>query len=194
VWIVRLLLFLCFALVLLLWIKSYVQSDTLCWDYGRSTDPSVRRTQWSIQSRRGKIAIGRFDYLPKRDSDWRLGPMGGDCTGTIRYRSRGLPLDWIGPQGSWGHLDFAYRHTVSGVFPTIAYPNQVDDLWILTFPHWALAIVLGVYPLVAYRRIARLHRRRKLGLCLHCGYDLQGLTSDRCPECGTSVNGGGGEG
>ena len=24
--------------------------------------------------------------------------------------------------------------------------------------------------------------------CLHCGYDLRGSVSDRCPECGTAFN------
>lgn len=28
-------------------------------------------------------------------------------------------------------------------------------------------------------------RRRKLGLCVQCGYSLQGLTGPKCPECGT---------
>jgi hypothetical protein len=34
-----------------------------------------------------------------------------------------------------------------------------------------------------YPRRRELRRRKRLGLCYHCGYDAQG-TADRCPECG----------
>ncbi len=34
---------------------------------------------------------------------------------------------------------------------------------------------------------SRRRKRRKLGLCLKCGYDLRGLIERRCPECGTSL-------
>lgn len=30
-------------------------------------------------------------------------------------------------------------------------------------------------------------RRKKGGLCLHCGYNLAGNVSGKCPECGTPV-------
>jgi hypothetical protein len=39
-------------------------------------------------------------------------------------------------------------------------------------------IVTALVPLVIRRR------RRQRGLCLDCGYDLRGNTSQRCPECG----------
>jgi hypothetical protein len=61
-------------------------------------------------------------------------------------------------------------------------------------PLWAPLAVFGTWPLVAGARFAlrrrRLRHRRKLGLCLHCGYDLRGSESPRCPECGTTRSAG----
>jgi predicted permease len=39
---------------------------------------------------------------------------------------------------------------------------------------------------LVYRSTRTLRRRRHLGLCLHCGYDLR-ASKDRCPECGTPI-------
>lgn len=35
---------------------------------------------------------------------------------------------------------------------------------------------------------ARRHLRRAKGKCISCAYDLRGITSDRCPECGFTAN------
>ena len=56
----------------------------------------------------------------------------------------------------------------------------------VAIPLWQLSLVLGAVVL----QLARVHplrlrrRRRRLGLCLACGYDLRG-SEGRCPECGT---------
>lgn len=55
----------------------------------------------------------------------------------------------------------------------------------LAFPLWAsttLLAALGVLPLTLGP--LRRWRRRRNGWCLHCGYNLNGNRSGRCPECG----------
>ena len=54
--------------------------------------------------------------------------------------------------------------------------------WVVTCPHWVIALVAAVYPAVRLRRWRR-GRRHGPGLCVRCGYDLR-ATPGRCPECG----------
>ncbi|MCZ6837235.1 MAG: hypothetical protein O7G85_15780 [Planctomycetota bacterium] len=34
------------------------------------------------------------------------------------------------------------------------------------------------------RKARRLAKRRRMGLCLQCGYNILGADHERCPECG----------
>ena len=43
--------------------------------------------------------------------------------------------------------------------------------------------LFGHYITPIYRR----RKRKKLGLCLECEYDLRG-SAERCPECGTKFS------
>ena len=48
-------------------------------------------------------------------------------------------------------------------------------------------LVFAAYSLLRVRVLWQKRQRKKLGLCLTCGYDLRGTTeADRCPECGTA--------
>ena len=53
---------------------------------------------------------------------------------------------------------------------------------------WLIWPLVGAWPVWAFVHgpLTRWHRRRH-GRCLHCGYDLTGLTEPRCPECGNGV-------
>ena len=57
-------------------------------------------------------------------------------------------------------------------------PSFWIPLWI---PALLFASILSISYCVPFHRR---RKRKKLGLCLKCGYDLRG-SKERCPECGT---------
>jgi hypothetical protein len=70
-----------------------------------------------------------------------------------------------------------------------AAASRVPPRWVSqgSIPGWHLMVYTGALPLwwavrSLYPTLTRRSRRR-LGLCIHCGYDLR-TTPDRCPECG----------
>ena len=56
----------------------------------------------------------------------------------------------------------------------------------LRFALWMPAVLFGTFLWLSYRPIRRSRKRRKLGLCVKCGYDLRG-SSEKCPECGCAT-------
>ena len=65
------------------------------------------------------------------------------------------------------------------------YVNYQGRVWLLKLPLWIPTFLFALLcclcrPLHHNRR----RKRKKLGLCIKCGYDLR-ASQDRCPECGT---------
>jgi hypothetical protein len=62
----------------------------------------------------------------------------------------------------------------------------------VALPLWALAVVLGLIPVVSllrWRVRSRVQQWRTIrGRCLSCGYNLTGNTTGICPECGTTID------
>jgi hypothetical protein len=52
---------------------------------------------------------------------------------------------------------------------------------------WLVAAVTSLLPILWLRGKLRKRRKRQMGLCPNCGYDLR-ATPDRCPECGAIPN------
>ena len=65
--------------------------------------------------------------------------------------------------------------------PVIGH-HESGSLW-FSLPLWIPTLLFAAYP--AYRLLPfhRRRKRKKLGLCVKCGYDLRG-SKERCPECG----------
>jgi hypothetical protein len=69
-------------------------------------------------------------------------------------------------------------------------PPDPDPQWTRRYhvtavstPHWFIALLFAIMPTIWLRSCLREGRRRQIGLCENCGYDLQ-ATPGRCPECG----------
>jgi hypothetical protein len=115
------------------------------------------------------------------------------CAGTLELQILGghpMPNGgWQAPPGqAWDSawltrktalLGFSYSRERS-TNPRAAY------LRIYQVPYWSLAVATVAAPTLwtlGAVRGRQLHRRRPLGLCPHCAYDLR-ATPGRCPECG----------
>ena len=75
----------------------------------------------------------------------------------------------------------------TGGFATavFVYPNISAGAWWfhIYMPMWIPLLAVAVPSLIGWRR----NRPPPPSHCRECGYNLAGLTSGRCPECGTEV-------
>jgi len=100
---------------------------------------------------------------------------------------RGMPLAWLkarpmlGPVSNW---------TLDRVWGA----SEVRPLaFVIDSSFWAgLSYCVIVVPQRMRARTREFERRRR-GLCVRCGYNLEGNTSGDCPECGTKFELGVGE-
>ncbi len=123
---------------------------------------------------------------------WELGK---GCVGFGRYSysgGYGIGYGPIGPRsasmygGGWSYTiprlwkSRAFDGWETGWVPTLGF-NPLR----FVFPLWIPLFVFAVLLSYLLRPIHRRRKRKKLGLCLKCEYNLTGLTEPRCPECNT---------
>ncbi len=89
----------------------------------------------------------------------------------------------LGQSKSAHHFDYTgFKGLETRWRPSLSFKpfRFILPLWMVTGSFAAMACYLYFLPL------QRRRKRKKLGLCLKCGYDLRG-SKDRCPECGEAI-------
>jgi len=131
----------------------------------------------------------RWGLLPSQD------PLPPDyetwTVGTIRLTGGRLLMSTANPQEVMGAARatfktgltfFGFKNLKTQWLPQLhrGPPSVVGHLQI---PFWILALAFASMLMLCYLPSRRRRKRKKLGLCLKCGYDLR-ASKDRCPECG----------
>ena len=160
---------LCVAAVVL-WVRSYRAEHSFAW--GEWPGP-----QGGVLVNRG--ALWFFEFCPS-DIPMTLAPAGYTISPTTRT-----------PEGYGGaHRRVAGCRVIDGRIPGGGLPGITWHIVIV--PCWLPCLLAGVLPALrgvpAGRRWKQRRRRRRLGRCPRCGYDLR-ATPGRCPECGAVPDG-----
>jgi hypothetical protein len=156
-------LLLCVA-TLVIWIPSTWYDDSI----------SYCNAWWqcSVESSLGRISLGYAREYRVPD------------VGAIRWicRSRLRP-HFDNPRP--GILGFSYANTNWVTLGDTSGRPSTHTVEI-SVPHWFVIAIAAIPPLACVRRLRRIRRRKALGLCATCGYDLR-ASKDRCPECGNII-------
>jgi hypothetical protein len=167
-------LVLCVATVAL-WVRSYCRADVIGYQsHGERRLGVVRiRVSW-IHSNVGELAfvaetIAMASGSAPTDSRWEYVTRAAGREGTLAASTRdfvGVSSDWFG--------GFGFARASGRADPPVRG---------LCLPHWFVALIFAVLPVVRLRSSLRSRTLRRDARCPACGYDLR-ATPERCPECG----------
>jgi hypothetical protein len=179
-----------FAASAILAVRSFFFQERLSRTVHAVGSGCVIRTTLIFYSSRGGIVLSREVLSNSDPAEVASPPSAVHNAPTVSYwqvdNFRRFDLGFLslsavpGWNGWWFHV--YRRDAASGYFGHRSLS--------IAIPYWSVLLtsaVLPVYALVRFRRrflAARAARRRALGQCVRCRYDLR-ATPGRCPECGT---------
>jgi hypothetical protein len=188
-------LLLCVA-TLALWGRSYWRFDGIA--YGGAMDAGRMLEKVDVWTDRGGLFLQIFyrRVPPERSGDYeqrylppaqfrRLG-WGAYSNSQANLAKYSQESGVTRPSAASQLIAFKWA-SVTGAAP-VQTPTGSYSAWIWSldaeFPFSAIVLFTAVLPAGWAVAARRTRRRRQLGRCQNCGYDLRG-TPDRCPECGT---------
>ncbi len=102
--------------------------------------------------------------------------------GSVTWSS--FPPDEEGLHSTWaiGEKPFKSASVKFGWWPTLTWRPRAKAI---ELPLWIPTALFAPVFVTVYGPQYRRRKRKKLGLCVKCGYDLR-ASKDRCPECNTA--------
>ena len=154
-----------------LWVRSYGAGDVMFRTDARQQGEDLRLTSFRGELGAQGVPVGQeFDRATHGPTHWI-------------FLSIRLPGEMNAE--SW----FVCTTTTWAIQPAgqlLGIAWSIDERAIV-IPHWFAAMLFALVPAWwVLGPLRRQSKRRKLVLCLHCGYDLR-ASLERCPECGTAA-------
>lgn len=142
---------------------------------GRSTQPAPKMFPVGFEARFGwPVHSMRWTFRPPASSNGRWAVSRGIPIAPPPFR-----LEYVGNDGA----SVEYSQVPARSIPYDILPKG----FVISWAFWS---VIGWIALALLGWIARLmlgRVREHYGHCFACGYDLHGISSERCPECGSSI-------
>jgi hypothetical protein len=160
--------------VVAVWIRSYWVRDIVMY-----CPPN--RNFHTIQSILGSLhIISELDGSSTTENRvwWQIDPLARDA-----IWNGGMSGYPVKVEKNLGHVWQRYLYTVFTPYP---YRSLTLHKRLIVVPYWSPAVLFAILPTIWIWRFVKYERRRNLGHCPKCNYDLR-ATPDRCPECGWST-------
>jgi hypothetical protein len=167
-----------------LWTRSHWVSDYIPFDGMETDGHSTAAWSYALAWSRGGVEF----------CGYRSGYTSVDPVAPQTFSASSTPLHWVHtgagptavpfgiPPKAWCLAGFTFYYSGNRAGPSATFTSSYLGQWYVQCPYWALLTVTAFLPLVRGWRWLR-RRRRGLGVCPKCGYDLR-ASPERCPECG----------